>query len=110
MNFKLSSIKAFVLAILFIIISLNSYCIDTLSVCSPSGKICVKIWMEKNLKYRIYENGVSILEPSEADMLLSNNQSFSFQNSIKSHSIKKVANEIISPVPEKRKKLKMIII
>jgi alpha-glucosidase len=66
---------------------LNSRCSDTLSVCSPSGKICVKIWMDKNLKYGIYENGVSILEPSEADMLLSNNQSFSYNNSIKSHVI-----------------------
>ena len=106
MKFKLSSIKAFVLAILFIIVYLNGWCEDTLSICSPSGKICVKIWMAKNLEYRIYENSVSILEPSNANLLLSNNQSFSINNSIRSHSIKKVTNEIISPVPEKRKKIK----
>jgi alpha-glucosidase len=106
MNFKLSSIKALVLAILFVIISLNAYCIDTLSVCSPSGKICVKIWVEKNLKYRVYENGISIVQTSEADLLLNNNQSFSFNNSIKSHTIKAIKNEIISPVPEKRIKIK----
>ena len=66
--------------------------------------------MEKDLWYSIYENGIPILEPSEADLLLTNNLSFSFQNSIKSHSIKKVTNGIISPVPEKRKKFRMIII
>ncbi|MEO7043761.1 MAG: glycoside hydrolase family 97 catalytic domain-containing protein, partial [Ferruginibacter sp.] len=106
MNFKLSSVKTFVLPILFTIGYLNGCCEDTLRVCSPSGKICVKIWMAKNLEYRIYENSVPVLEPSEADLLLSDNQSFSFNNSIRSHSIKKVTNEIISPVPEKRKKIK----
>ena len=78
---------------------------DTLSVCSPSGKICVKIWMEKNLKYRIYDNGRSILEPSEINMSLANNKSFSFDNYIKSHTVKKESREIISPVPEKRKNI-----
>lgn len=94
------------LFVVFIVISLRSYCIDTLSICSPSGKICVKIWMEKDLRYRIYENGLSILEPSEADMLLTNDKSFSSDNGIKTHTIKSVTNEIISPVPEKRKKIR----
>ena len=39
-------------------------------------------------------------------MLLTNNENFSNSNSIKSHSIKKVNNEIISPVPEKKKNIK----
>ncbi len=98
--------KKYLLIAIFIGFYVTAWSKDTLSVCSPSGKICVKIWMEKNLRYSIYENGISILEPSEADLLLTNNLSFSFQNSIKSHSIKKVTNEIISPVPEKRKKIK----
>jgi alpha-glucosidase len=96
--------KHFLFSVL-ISISLNSYCFDTLSVCSPSGKLCVKIWIEKKMKYRIYENDISITKPSEADMLLSNNKSFSINNRIKSYSIKSVTNEIISPVPEKRKKI-----
>jgi hypothetical protein len=65
--------KYFLLAI-FISFYINVWCIDTLSVCSPSGKICVKIWMEKILKYRIYDNGNSILEPSAIDMILENNK------------------------------------
>lgn len=79
---------------------------DTLSVCSPSGKICVKIWLEKGLKYSIYENGIAILAQSSADMILNNNQGFSLNNSIKSYAIKKIADEIISPVPEKRERIK----
>ncbi len=61
--------------------------------------------MEKALAYRIDFNGESILDPSAIDLLLVNNQSFSFGNRIKSHSIKKVNDVIISPVPEKRKKI-----
>ena len=63
----------------------NAYCTDTLSVCSPSKKICVKVWFDKDLKYAVYENGIALIQPSEADLLLNNNQSFSFNNSIKSH-------------------------
>lgn len=97
--------KQFLGAIL-ISVSLNAYCTDTISVCSPSGKICVKIWIGKEFNFRIYENGVSILEPSKANLLLTNNESFSNNNCIKSHSIKKVNSVIISPVPEKRKRIK----
>ncbi len=97
--------KKYLLVAVCISFSVTSWCLDTLSVCSPSGKICVKIWMEKNLKYKIDFNGESILAPSEMDMLLDGNESFSFNNRIKSHSIKKVNNVIISPVPEKRKSI-----
>ncbi len=61
--------------------------------------------MEKSLAYRIDFNGESILDPSAIDLLLVNKQSFSFDNRIKSHAIKKVNEVIISPVPEKRKKI-----
>lgn len=98
--------KKYLLAAFFLHFSLNAKCADTLSVCSPSGKICVKIWTNKTLNYSIYENGKLILQPSMADMLLTNDRSFSFNNSIKSHTLKSVTNEIISPVPEKRKRIK----
>jgi alpha-glucosidase len=80
-----------------------SFSADSLTVCSPAGKICVKIWMDQHLKYRIYENGVSILEPSDIDMILKDNISFSVNNKIRSHSLKQESAQIISPVPEKRK-------
>jgi len=79
---------------------------DTLSICSPSGKICVKVWMDKDLRYAVYENGALIVQPSEADMLLDHDRSFSGNNRITRHSTKSVNDEIISPVPEKRKKIK----
>jgi len=62
--------------------------------------------MDKTLNYCIYSNGKMVLMPSVADMLLNNNQSFSTDNRITSHTSKPVTNEIISPVPEKRKKIK----
>ncbi len=58
------------------------------------------------MKYAVYENGISLLQTSEADLLLNNDQSFSLNNSIKSYSLKTINNEIISPVPEKRIKIK----
>ena len=97
--------KKHLLTAVFIGLYSGAWCVDTLSVCSPSGKICVKVWMEKNLKYRIYNNGSSILGPSEIDMILANNNSFSVNNNIKSSSVKKESHQIISPVPEKRKKI-----
>ena len=62
--------------------------------------------MDKDLKYRIYYNAASILESSEIDMILVNNKSFSFNNSIRSHTLKKETHQIISPVPEKRKNIR----
>ena len=95
--------KRFLLVVLLISLYLSGWSLDTLSVCSPSGNICVKIWMKKNLQYRIYHKGEAILGPSAIDMILSNNKSFSISNSIKSFTIKKESRQIISPVPEKRK-------
>ncbi|HVW12711.1 MAG TPA: glycoside hydrolase family 97 protein [Mucilaginibacter sp.] len=79
---------------------------DTLSVCSPSGKICVKVWLDNVLKYAVYEHGACILQPSEADMLLDKGRSFSARNHIRSSSKRSVDEDIISPVPEKRKHIR----
>jgi len=76
---------------------------DTLSVCSPSGKICVKIWMSEHLKYCIYENKRLIVDTSSANLILQNQRSFSINNKILFSTTKSITNEIISPVPEKRK-------
>lgn len=101
-NVKLSFIKRFLIAVFFILIYINAWSKDTLSVCSPSGKICVKIWMGKQLSYRISHNDKSIMEPSFIDLILESKQSLSTNNAIKSYSVKKVVEQIVSPVPEKR--------
>ena len=96
--------KYLLLSILFLS-GLFSSAADSLTLYSPSGKICVKLWMEKNLKWRVYENGISVLEPSEIGMTVKDKKSFSFQNRIVSHTVIKLSGFIISPVPEKRKKI-----
>ncbi|MDO3641529.1 glycoside hydrolase family 97 protein [Mucilaginibacter sp. L3T2-6] len=98
--------KRYLLTAFLLYFTFYARCTDTLSVCSPSGKICVKIWMDKALNYCVYEDNKIVLKPSVADMLLSNRQSFSSDNSIKSHTAKSVTNEIVSPVPEKRRRIK----
>jgi alpha-glucosidase len=92
------------LAIAFIIITnAIAWPSDTLRVGSPSGKILVKVWMGKQLTYSISYNGKTILAPSLIDLILENDRSLSSGNSIRSSSIKKINEQIISPVPEKRK-------
>jgi alpha-glucosidase len=59
--------------------------------------------MDGTLKYSISYDGKTILEPSQIDFLLENNFSLSQNNVIKAYSIKKINNQIIAPVPEKRK-------
>src|ERR1700730_15552964 len=97
--------KKYFLLLIFISFYISSWSRDSLSVCSPSGQICVKIWMSRSLHYRIYNKEKPILEPSEIDMLLANNNSFSLNNAIKSYTVKKESRKIISPVPEKRKNI-----
>lgn len=78
---------------------------DTLTLSSPSGNLMVKIWLEKNLKYKLYFKNKIILASSEIDMCLTNGRSFSINNKIKSIQTKKVSEVIISPVPEKRREI-----
>ena len=83
--------------------SLTGWPEDTLQVYSPSGKICVKVWLAKQLHYSIsYENKM-ILSISSIDMELDNGLSLASNNSIRFSSVKKIKEQIISPVPEKRR-------
>ena len=100
---KLSFIKRYFITVFFIFVCINAWSKDTLSICSPSGKICVKIWMGKQLTYRISLKDKNIVKPSFIDLLLGNNGALSLNNAIKSSTVKKVADQIVSPVPEKRR-------
>jgi alpha-glucosidase len=95
--------KKLLLSSIFVCLLISARCTDTLSVCSPNGNICVKIWLQKNLAYSVYHKGNLIVAPSLIDMLFANGKNFSVNNSIKSVSLKKEVQQIISPVPEKRK-------
>ncbi|MBS1525010.1 MAG: glycoside hydrolase family 97 protein [Bacteroidetes bacterium] len=98
--------KVCLFSLVLLCIACPAHAADTLSVCSPSGRICVKVWLDKDLHYAVYERGVCILQPSEADMLLDRGRGFSAGNRIRSSSKKSVNDVIISPVPEKRKRIK----
>jgi alpha-glucosidase len=77
--------------------------IDTLRVSSPSGNINVSVWLGKQLTYEVSYKNKQVISASAIDMILENRQSLSNNAKIKSSSINKVAAQIISPVPEKRK-------
>ncbi|MBS1532585.1 MAG: glycoside hydrolase family 97 protein [Bacteroidetes bacterium] len=98
--------KRYLLWLALLSISYVAKSADTLTVCSPSGKICVKVWFDKDMRYAVYEHGTLILQPSEANMLLENGPGFSAGNRIRSSARKSVNDVIISPAPEKRKKIR----
>jgi len=100
---KRSLTRNILIAVLVSLTHFNGWSADTLSVCSPSGKICVKVWMDKQLSYSILYEKRTILNPSSVDLILDNDRSLSYKNVISSTSVKKISEQIISPVPEKRK-------
>ena len=59
--------------------------------------------MGKQLTYTISYDNKTILKPSAIDLLMENNQALSIKNAIRSSSVKKFSEQIISPVPEKRR-------
>ncbi len=84
-------------------VNLIAFSNDTLRVSSPSGKIFVKVWMGKQLTYTISYDNKTILKPSSIDLLMENSRALSLNNAIRSSSVKKFSEQIISPVPEKRR-------
>lgn len=76
---------------------------DTLTVSAPSGDILVKVWTAEQLHYSVYHKQRLLLSNSVIDMQLLNGQSLSNDLRIKSAKTTKVSEQIISPVPEKRK-------
>ncbi|MEO5893623.1 MAG: glycoside hydrolase family 97 protein [Ferruginibacter sp.] len=103
MNSKCHHLKAYLIPALLIVFSITSRAADTLRVCAPAGKICVKVWMDKQLTYQVDYNGAAIISPSLIDIALANGQSLSLNNAVKSSATTKIREQIISPVPEKRK-------
>jgi len=95
--------KQFLFACCLILFGTEGWCNDTLSVCSPLGKICVKVWMERELKYTVYENGRPVVLPSDIDLVVRGKAGFCGNNAIRSFSTRKISDQIVSPVPEKRR-------
>jgi alpha-glucosidase len=102
-NSTINKLRHFFLFIFFTGAFLHGRSMDTLQVCSPSGSICVKVWMGRQLTYTVSYDHRQIMEPSHIDLLLEKHGSLSTNNSIRSSAVKQISSQIISPVPEKRK-------
>ncbi|HEY4206152.1 MAG TPA: glycoside hydrolase family 97 protein [Puia sp.] len=72
-----------------------------LKLSSPSGHLTLEVWQDHQIKYRIYEGARLILDTSSIDLLPLGAPALS-GSPIRSHTTREVAEEIISPVPEKR--------
>jgi len=55
------------------------------------------------IEIQILHKNKAILQPSSIDLLLDKNRSLSSNNAIKASFVKKIREQIVSPVPEKRK-------
>jgi len=76
-----------------------------LKVTSPSGHLTLEVWQDHEIKYRIYEGSRLILDTSSIDLIPLGVPALSHDNPIRTHTTRQVAEEIISPVPEKRKRI-----
>lgn len=97
------SCRNLILIIFFICSCITLRAADTLTVNSPSGNIVVKIWAGSQLQYSVYHKQQALLSNAVIDMLLLNGPALSDDLRVKSVKKTKVADQLISPVPEKRK-------
>jgi len=63
----------------------------------------VKVWMNRQLAYKVFYKGRMIMNTSLIDLMLVNGKAFSNQNRIISSRVDAVHAQIIVPVPERRK-------
>jgi alpha-glucosidase len=96
----------FLILFLFLIqLSDQSAAVVTLTVSSPDKKISVIIRYQDKLSYSIKYQDELILQSSYIDLTLDNGKSLSDDLSIKNTSIQVFNDTILSPVPEKRKRI-----
>ena len=91
--------------IVFIELYAVSFATDSIAVYSPDKKIAVTVNFANKLSYSIRYLNTSLLLPSYIDLTLYNGKSLSNDLNILGTSIKSYNNNIISPVPEKRREI-----
>jgi alpha-glucosidase len=104
--FRMKLCKKLTLALLPVLFFLSVRSADTLQVISPSGKVNVKIWMEKQLTYSISYQNKTVMGPSRIDLIVENHPSLSASGIITSATKKEINEQIVSPFPEKRRIIK----
>ena len=96
---------AFGYSLFFILFSVSAK--DTLTVSSPSERIRVAVWLDKDIKYEVRFDGKIIVAPSVMNMIASSGKPFfSELSKIKSAKLSAHHDTIVSPVGEKRKNIK----
>ena len=96
---------AFVYFLFFMLLSGTAK--DTLNVSSPSERIRVAVWLDKDIKYEVRFDGKIIMKPSVINMVDGNGKLFfSELSKIKSAKLSEHHDTIVSPVGEKRKNIK----
>jgi len=95
------------LIILLFFCTLNGYSAtkDTLSIQSPNAGISLRVWMNRQLNYKILFNGKAITGNSVIDLVPVNGKALSTQNKITSSKIDLVNSQLIVPVSERRKRM-----
>lgn len=76
---------------------------DTFTIQSPSHHLTAKVWKDSIIHYTLYENNRIILAPSSIDLILADGKSLS--HTVRKHSTRQVTDTIVSPVPEKRRRI-----
>jgi len=97
----MNKLLLFVLICCFL--SAQSASVDTLRVCSPDGKLMVKVWMSDHLFYAVQLRNISITGNSVIDLIPVGQKALSEQNRIVSNKLNQFNSQIIVPVPERRK-------
>jgi len=97
----MNKLLLFVLICCFL--SAQSASVDTLRVCSPDGKLMVKVWMSDHLFYAVQLRDISITGNSVIDLIPVGQKALSEQNRIVSNKLNQFNSQIIVPVPERRK-------
>ncbi|MES2848631.1 MAG: glycoside hydrolase family 97 protein [Bacteroidota bacterium] len=94
----------------FVAIYIFSFCLvnslfaaDSLLISSPDKKITVSVFYKEKITYSIKYDGKIILQQSLIDLLVENKAALSEKIKLASKEINTVDENIISPVPEKRK-------
>ena len=76
---------------------------DTFFVASPSGAIRVQVWMEGQLRYRVYYDGKVVAGLCGIDLQLGGGGGLNENNRITGQDMRRVNERIVAPVPEKRR-------
>lgn len=95
--------NAMKLILLLVLLSVNVYAADTLSVSSPNKKTTVTITLSWQLNYSIAYGQTPLLLPSAIDLLLANGKSLNADLRLAKSFVRSVSETIVVPVAYQRK-------